>query len=409
MRATARRKALAGFLLLGVSFSRAAAADDISTDWSDSILESIEIFGTVELSYERQQNFDLDRADADDLDLMPVELELEVLFAPNDHFEAYVRSQLKHQFALHEEGGRDAESTELHLKEANVTLAEPDLGLSLRLGRQLFEDERQWLYDEELDAVRGAYENSDLLIELSASQDTYILYAMHQLAEDIAVGAYGFVIDDQDGGDDRTLFLDLTSTGSPVDRLTYWLDAAVVHGEEDDRRPRGYGLDLLGSYGFDAPLSPRILAGYAFGSGDPDPDDDHDRQFRQTGLQDNEAELGGIASFHYYGEAFDPELSNMSIFTAGFGVWPRRDLSIDLIYHYYLQDVASDKLADSALDAEPTGRNRRLGNEVDLVLGFKPLEKLQVNGFFGYFMPGPAFERGSDDALFARIEVEIGL
>ena len=166
----------------------------------------------------------------------------------------------------------------------------------------------------------------------------------------------------------------------------------------------GYGVDLLGAYHFDAPLSPHVILGYAFGSGDSDPDDDRDDAFRQTGLQGNETEVGGLTPFRYYGEAFDPELSNLSIFTAGLGARPTAELSADLVYHYYLQDQAADELRDSALDAEPTGESKRLGSEIDLVLGFEEEGDFQVRGFLGYFMPGRAFDDGADAALFARIE-----
>ena len=152
--------------------------------------------------------------------------------------------------------------------------------------------------------------------------------------------------------------------------------------------------------------SPHLILGYAFGSGDSDPDDDRDRAFRQTGLQGNETEVGGLTPFRYYGEAFDPELSNLSIFTAGLGARPTAELSADLVYHYYLQDHAADELRDSALDAEPTGQSRRLGSEIDLVLGFEEEGDFRIRGFLGYFMPGRAFADGADAALFARIEAQ---
>ncbi len=423
-RGTALPRALAGLLLVALWLANRAAAED----QEGSILDRVQVFGTVELSYERQHNFDLDTAEDDDLEVLPLELELEILFEPSDYLSVYARSQLKGEVPFREQGGRDAESTALLINEANVTVTEPDLGVSLRLGRQLFEDERQWLYDTELDAARGAYDDSTLLVEVSASRRAWLFqedllnpddaeetryYQFHvtyEPAESVTVGAYALVLDEWDGSDDHAAFLGLTSTGSPADGLIYWFEGALLRGEDEEGRDlKGYGFDLIGSYRFDAPLSPRILAGYAFGSGDSDPDDDRNGQFRQTGIQDNEAELDSIASIHYYGEAFDPELSNMSIVTLGGGIRPYADLSIDLIYHSYFQDVTSDELQDSAFDAEPTGESRRLGSEIDLVLGFRPREKLQVNGFLGYFMPGSAFDDGADDALLARIEVEIGL
>ncbi len=128
-------------------------------------------------------------------------------------------------------------------------------------------------------------------------------------------------------------------------------------------------------------------------------------RFRQTGLQDNEAKVGGRTPFAYYGEAFDPELSNMSIFTAGLGIRPTEGTSLNLIYHHYRQDKAIDELRDSAFDAEPNGRSRRLGNEIDLVFGVGEDEDFRGPCLLGYFMPGRAFGGGADNALFANFEV----
>ena len=389
----------------------------------ESILQSLEFGGSLELAYERQQNFDLDSAEGDDVDLLPLELQLEVVFNPNDYIEAYFLGTLTRQFELSEEGEGEVRNTELFVEEAYVTLTDPDHGLSLQVGRQSFEDDRQWLYDAELDAVRGIYRASNFSIELSASRkalvsedllntvdvepvNNYILYGAYELNEEITVGAYGIVSDHGGRERDRPVFLGLYSTGTIGDRLTYWLDAAHVRGREEGRRLRGYGVDFLGAYHFDAPFSPYLILGYAFGSGDSDPDDDRDGAFRQTGLQGNEAEVGGLTPFRYYGEAFDPELSNMSIFTAGLGARPSQGLSVDLVFHYYLQDEASEELRDSALGAEPTGRSRRLGSEIDLVLGYEEIEDLHIRGFLGYFISGRAFRAGADDALFARIEVQ---
>jgi alginate production protein len=369
----------------------------------------------------RARREDLDRGEPDDLDLLPVEVKLEVLFAPNDYVEAFLQTTLFHAFKLRDQGEDDVDPTDLFVEEAYLTLREPNLGLALQVGRQSFEDPRQWLYDAELDAVRARYRAQRLSLELAASREAlldsdlldpdevegannYVLYAAYELSRDVSLGAYGIVRDG--AARDQPIFLGLQSAGTIGGRLSYWLDAAHVRGREDGSDLRGYGVDLLGAYHFDAPLSPHLILGYAFGSGDSDPDDDRDGAFRQTGLQGNEIEVGGHTPFRYYGEAFDPELSNLSIFTAGFGARPAPELSADLVYHYYLQDHAADEVRDSALDAEPSGRSTRLGSEIDLVLGFEPEGDFRIRGFLGYFMPGRAFADGADAALFARIEAQ---
>jgi alginate production protein len=388
---------------------------------AELLLESFELDGSLELATEHRQNFDLDSASADDVTLLPVELQLGLLFKPNDTVEAYVQALLTHPFELREQGEGEARETELLVEEAYVTVSDPDRGLSLQVGRLPFEDERQWRYDAELDAVRAAYRGSGVSIEISAGRkalvredllnkveqkpvNTYILTGAYAPSETVTLGAYGIVSDHRGAARDRPVFLGLTSRGTIGERLDYWLDAAHVRGREAGRDLRGYGLDLLGAYHFDAPFSPHVVLGYAFGSGDSDPDDDRDGAFRQTGLQGNEAELGGPTPFRFYGEAFDPELSNMSIFTAGLGARPREGLSLDLVYHYYLRDEASDELRETALDAEPAGQSRRLGSEIDLVLGFEASKDVRIRGFLGWFLAGRALGRGADDALFARIE-----
>jgi alginate production protein len=339
---------------------------------------------------------------------------------PNAYVEAYVQAQLTQFLVLHEEGPNDVRDTEFAGGEAYVRLTAPSVGLSLQLGRQSCEDRRRGLYDADLDAVRAHYRAAPLALELSASRealvdkdllnpdeeesiDNYILHATYDLGDDLAIGGYGILRDPGDG--DRSIFLGLFSVGTLGERLAYWLDAAQVRGEEDGRELRGYGLDLLATYHLDAPFAPHAILGYAYGSGDADPDDDRDGSFRQTGLQGNETEVGGLTPFSYYGETFDPELSNLSIFTLGLGARPTPRLSVDLNYHYYLQNEAADQLRGAAIDAEPSGRNRQLGSELDLVLGFEEEGDFRIRGFLGYFVPGRAFER-SDDALFVIIEAQ---
>ncbi|HXV25719.1 MAG TPA: alginate export family protein [Alphaproteobacteria bacterium] len=387
----------------------------------------LEIGGHLELSYEGLRNTDLDGADDDDLDALQAEFELELLYAPSERFEAYLRVQLTEQSTPQDEGDQSSSGAQLILNEAYVTLTVPASDMSLRLGRQLFEDERQWLYDAELDAVRGRYADSRSLLELSASEKALlaeedllnsdeeesitnlILYGIRELTPSIGLGGFVVAGENRDAADTRTLLFGLTSRGKVVNGLEYWADAGLLRGEDQGANLRGYGFDLLASYRIDAPLRPRLLVGYAFGSGDPDPEGGADRGFRQTGLQDNEAKLGGLADFKYLGEVFDPELANLSVLTAGIGVHPRDDLSIDLAYHRYLQDDASEEISSSILEAEATGESRRLGSEIDLVVGYEPLDHVSIRGFFGCFLPGSAFENGADEALLARLEIEFGL
>jgi alginate production protein len=410
--------------LLSFAFAAATPARgaESADEVGEGVLAALEVGGSLEIAYEHQQDFDLDESMDDAVDLLPLELQLEARFDPNPFFEAFFSSRLTLPVVLREEGEEAPRDAELVVEEAYVKLCDPARGLSLQLGRQLFEDDRQWLYDAELDAVRGAYRVGDLAIALSASRkaliredllsehdaesvDNYMARGTYAVSDEVGLAAYAILSDHREGTPERPVFLGLSALGTLAERFDYWLDVALVRGRGDGEKLRGYGFDLLGAYHFAAPLAPRVILGYAFGSGDSDPDDGRNRAFRQTGLQGNEVAVGGLTPFRYYGEAFDPELSNLSILTAGLGASPAAGISVDLVYHHYRQDEASTELRESGLDAEPDGRSRRLGSEIDLVLGYEALADFRVRGFLGYFMPGRAFGPDADDALFARLEV----
>ena len=146
-------------------------------------------------------------------------------------------------------------------------------------------------------------------------------------------------------------------------RIEYWLDAAAVFGDEtfteysgmtgsrvvevvDSHSVSGGGFDLGGTWFL--PLFGRtaVTAGYAYGSGDPGMEEFRDTGFRQTGLQDNSDKFLGVASFRYYGELLDPELSNLHVVTAGVGLRFFKKSSIDLVYHWYRQAQAAPFMHD---------------------------------------------------------------
>ncbi|MGI9435193.1 MAG: alginate export family protein, partial [Geminicoccaceae bacterium] len=148
------------------------------------------------------------------------------------------------------------------------------------------------------------------------------------------------------------------------------------------------------------PLQPSVTLGYAFGSGDGDPDDGIDEAFKQTGLSSNEGRFGGVTQFVTYGEALAPELSNIHIFTAGFGFRPAPGMFVDVVYHHYLFDELADRVRGSNLTARanqiPGLESTEIGDAVDFVVGFRDLFGIRGLGFesrAGVFFPGKAFQR----------------
>ena len=184
--------------------------------------------------------------------------------------------------------------------------------------------------------------------------------------------------------------------------LTYRVEGARVQGHEDkltfvvedqgrvvsERRRlkvHGWALDL--GINWMPPVSgkPTFFLGYALGSGDADSGDFNNRAFQQTGLHDNDDQ------FHYYGELFDPELSNLHIVTAGVS-WPLFGKGLFAIaYHHYRQVEASTVLRDAETSLDPTGEDKALGREWDLIFELDITSELSIEIIGSLFEPGRAF------------------
>ncbi|MGI9333204.1 MAG: alginate export family protein, partial [Gammaproteobacteria bacterium] len=399
-------------------------------DTPNRITPTLSYGAKVKLELNLDQNFDLDRREADDLSTVRPSVELAFTFQPHEQFEAFVNFELKREIAVTEEDGDSDRPTQLDLDQAYFMVENLVDDLTLQVGRQEFDDDREWLYDQEIDAVRVFYELFDVDIELSASREqivdrdllnldrgnrinNYIAYAEYELVDDddghrfleeVNLAAYAIFRDDREDDDNDPLFLGVRSIGEFLDGLEYWADFGLVRGRDGSEHIRAYGFDVGGTYEFDLEYEPYVTLGYAFGSGDGNPDDGTDREFRQTGLHDNSGKFGGVTSFGYYGELFDPELSNMSILTAGVGLRPLENTSLDLVYHRYWQDELDDELRDVKVEEDLTGSHKALGEEVDLVFGYSSDSGLSFELVLGYFRPGRAYEH-RDDALFVNSEL----
>lgn len=379
----------------------------------------------IELDYTFRRNLDLAARRNDDVSLLAPELSLAWSFDPTPAFQAFLNVALSRELVLAEgvDGAGASDDLVLEIKEAFGWLRHPG-GASLQVGRQRFEDERAWLYDEELDAIRLRYQREGLAVELSVSRDglvrkdvlsaeprerinNYVLLVGYRLLGEVELEGYAIVRDDRAADRRRPLFLGLRSRGEPVEDLDYWLELAFVTGRDGSNRIRGWGVDLGVTYEFQVAPKPAVTLGVAFGSGDRNPDNGHDGNFRQTGLQENAADFGGAATFKYYGEVLDPELSNLAISTVGIGIRPRDSFSLDLVYHHYLQHRPSEAIRGARINAEPSGRSRRLGHEVDLVVGLEGLwGRVDAKAVVGRFMPGSAFPGETGSAWLIGAELQ---
>jgi len=203
-------------------------------------------------------------------------------------------------------------------------------------------------------------------------------------------------------------------------RINYWFEAAWVFGNEtytdytgetgarkvsaiDTHNVSGVGFDIGGTWILPVETSPSVTFGYARGSGDPGMTELHDTGFRQTGFQDNSDRFRGVASFRYYGELLDPELSNLSIVTTGLGFRFLKKSSIDFLYHRYRQAHAAPFMRDIDFKRDPLGLSPDIGQEWDMILGIEDWNPFEFKIVASIFRPGDAFgpEEGDLSYLFA--------
>jgi alginate production protein len=380
----------------------------------------------IEAEYTFRRNRDLDSRREDDTSILEPELSLAFSFDPHPSLQAFLNFAVSQSFILAQgvDGAGERHGMRLQLKEAFVLARALPGGLGLQVGRQKFEDEREWLYDEELDAVRLLYGRGPVAVEASVSRkglvqtdlpaaddreriNNYVLLGRYQIREELDLEGYVIFRDHQGVDRRRPLWAGVRSRGEAVEDLDYWVELAYVGGRDGREQIAGWGVDLGATYEVPVPWKPALTLGFAFGSGDRDPNDRHDRSFRQTDLHDNRGDFGGAASFKYYGETLDPDLNNLLVFTAGVGVRPQDTLSLDLVYHHYRQHRKSTSLGAAEIDAEPSGRDRTLGNALDLVFGVEGvLDRIDAKAVVGCFIPGAAFPGGADPAWIVNVEVQ---
>ena len=390
----------------------------------------------LEIEFQAESNFDLDGSDDDDRILFFPVLGFEAEFYPSDYFEAFLELELNANVPLLDEFGDQSTDVALSLSEAYGDFIYPldDYDLFVRLGRQRYVDDREWLYDDNLDAARLFFGTDNTWVEISAvyegfvprdiwnddSLDSkrdranyYIAYVKHKPISELDLSAFVIKREDKEFNSstgDFPLYLGIHSDGKFFDRrLRTWLEFAHVRGEDFGEDIDAYGFDIGGRYTFDLPFEPRVTLGYAFGTGDGNQGDGEARDFRQTGLQGNQASFGGVTGFEYYGVLLDPELSNLHIPTLGVGISPTPESSLDIVYHHYRQVEPTDFLFDSGIDIDPDGFERTVGNEIDVVAGYEFENGFEIEAIFAYFMPGNAFDFDAEDAFSFQLFLDYAL
>jgi alginate production protein len=389
--------------------------------------DRLEIQRTLEILAESLRNRDLDDATEDGSSAVRPEIILEVEFDMNDRMNAFLELEANYRTVF--ERGRDrdpqGDEVEFNIKAFYLEFEDVRPGLSFRLGRQELEDQREWLYDVDLDGVRAVYERDRLVFEIVVGRelavrenllkpkpeedriDKYIATLSFAPSDDHLLSAYTLLRNGRSGLDEDPVYYGLTARGDATDALSYWGNVTMLRGRADGNRLRGSALDLGATYRVPGTPGVSLTLAYAHGSGDPDPSGGIDRQFRQTGLHDNTYRYDGVEDFRYYGETLDPDLSNIEIFTAGIGIRPTPRSSIDLTYHRYRQNEATDDdIPGARMRAETNGESRDIGHGVNLIFGYHEIEDVRLRAKFGWFIPGNAFDV-ADNAFSVELGVEL--
>jgi alginate production protein len=407
----------------------------------------VELGGGWEYSYERRDDFDLDRANARNRRVGEHEFKLEARARPGAYTEVF--AQVKGLYETRRTQGSAATRNKA-LERGQTWVQWSQLGgtpWALQAGRVALLDRRSWWWDDDLDALRLTYRSEVLRLDTGVARELarkssadssiaadargvtrwfgqarlehrprHALEAFWLVARDSssqpAAGTVFASEDDTDPSDLKGQWFGLRASGdwreAGAPRLLYWADAAMLRGREiatafdEDasgnplaagsalRRVRGHALDVGVSAIFDAPLRPSVTLGHARGSGG-ERSASLDANFRQTGLQENKARLAGVKRWQIYGQLLQPELSNLRVGTVATGIRVLGNSSIELIAHRYRQDVASTELPGARLAAEPSGASRDIGRELDLVIAVREWPLIEFTFAWAHFKPGAAF------------------
>jgi hypothetical protein len=393
------------------------------------------------LGYER--NFSLSDGAKDAALSLSQELMLEFSYPVTSNILLFLEGIAFHESDLYTAGFTRRYTGGVELSQAWVSLSRL-LGsnFSLRIGRQAVWENRNWWWDDDLDAVRLMYEARRFKAEFGVAREVgrlstanihdaadrdivrWLAHTEWRWARDHWLDTFLVYHNDRssqhfDGQrvsarredpSDAELFWLGTRVSGELDlkrfgELEYLLDGAWVRGRDieveyqDNVRVSSRIRQKVGGWALNAALSwetklrgePTLTLGYAIGSGDRASKRGADRGFRQTGLHSNEGRYNGVNYFHYYGELLQPELSNLQIWTValGFPFW--RSSSVELVYHLYRQLHPAPFLRAARIDSDPLSKKRGIGQEWDVVFGLQEWKHVELELIGSLFRAGSAY------------------
>ena len=419
----------------------------------------LSIGGELKTEFDYRKDFELDASKRDDKLEAKGRIQVEAFYQWNDRLFLFAEAKASFENEVYAEFDDRERGAELERGQSWLYYSFDDNArFAMQLGRQNFRDKREWWWDSELDALRFHYygkkwsaqmavaselaatsnqsdikpEEKDIVFFLS--QITWEWNKKNQLSLFSAVQRDrsdthqpGIIINERDEDDvDANLnWLGVRALGRVKlpghGKLHYWADFAELRGTEklidfdnfdgrqrivdnvEERRVKAWAYDLGLTWQADTKYLPRITIGQAVGSGGESADGSETRDFRQTGLHDNDVRLTGVNRFSFYGEAFRPELSNVRINTLAFGLALYSNSSVEFIFHDYRQRSRSRNRI-GRIGKRPDGIHKDLGRELDIVLGIEESEKFEFQAVIAGFKAGRALKNGSSTWAF-RVEL----
>lgn len=409
--------------------------DKIERDEDDSfgkgyaLTDTLRLMGQLEAKISNETDYDLrSEADEDRTDY-DAGARLRLTWSPSEKLAGLVEMRYTHQYRRDDDAGvndsevnHDGSFGETWLQWRDVM---DNPGFDVTVGRQDFDDPREWIFDQNLDALRLTWIRPDWRLDVAGatvvsgggerdeeSTNAIAYLSNNDFDEHLAVWTVWRDIDQFNGDngtvpDESSWHAGARAFGEFVPQNVLWADFALLSADRPlfDGTGTATGVDeSVTAYGYDVGTtwSPPFAAplyfslGYAFGQGTDD-----DTTFRQTGWEDNTHRFGGVTSFQYYGELLDPELSNLGIVTLAVGTRLGSRTSLDLVYHTYTQDEASPEFSplpsrSADLKRQPNGTDADLGWELDLVFGYRKYKNWDLEIVGAHFEPGDGFD--DDDA-----------
>lgn len=376
--------------------------------------------GRMDTSWTQALNYDLEPTH-DRSDQWASRVQFLVSAALTSSIEAYGKVALNRS-AVYASGG-GLTSRDVRVQEAYV-MAHRVGGtpVSIQAGRQRFRDSREWFFDEYLDAVRIAIDLGEWSAEGAVAEGVlagdvatrsrrdkrqYIGELTRRLGGLGKMSLFAVQRDDRGPLDDHPLWLGGSSEFKHGSGSRVWAVGAARRGRRGPTALGGWAFDTGATLVWtDGTATPSFTIGYAQASGDAVGGDGRDTEFRQTDLEDNTARMGGLRRLTYYGELFDPELSNLRVWTSGVGLRPARSIGIDIVAHRYLQSVLDDSLRSDAFDRDATETSPLLGHELDTAVTFR-IGRVDVDLTAGVFLAGPGIGHGRRIAFFWRPYVRV--